>query len=425
MKARALLATGFLLLAAGCSPGAVDEGAGGSWAGTITTEGDVTTVINESGSVWGGTATLVEEASIGVDIGEDAYMFGYVGRTWATEERIYVTDAEAPAVRVYDLDGNHLLDIGREGQGPGEFQRPGDLLVSPSGLLYVRDSGPGGPINVYTEEGEHVETLRADPMLSSGWPMVFTHDGELFTPVRGNPEQWPEVRVQGMGIPGRDGVVGEPLTVPTLDFESVSVRVNERAALSVPFAPRHTWAMSPSGAFVVGISDDYRFEIHEPGGYVTLVQRVWAREPVDPAEADWERRSTMRSGRRFVEAWNWDGAEIPAYKRSYSSLSVDAGGRIWVIRRGPSRRIEDCDEDPLEVTEGSPRRCWEYDILFDLFDEEGRLLTSGIESPRGLSSLNAAFIRDDTFVAPIEDELGTIMVKRFRLAVPETETDHQ
>ena len=41
-------------------------GTDGTWVGTITTEGNVTTVINEAGSVWGGAATLVEEASIGV-----------------------------------------------------------------------------------------------------------------------------------------------------------------------------------------------------------------------------------------------------------------------------------------------------------------------------------------------------------------------
>jgi hypothetical protein len=56
---------------AGCAGRSEETGADGTWAGTITTEGDVTTVVNESGSVWGGTATLVEEASIGVDAGDD------------------------------------------------------------------------------------------------------------------------------------------------------------------------------------------------------------------------------------------------------------------------------------------------------------------------------------------------------------------
>jgi len=386
------------------------------WVGSITTEGDVTAVVNESGSVWGGTAMLVEDLSIGVELGEDPYMFGYVGGVWATDERIYVSDSNVPAVRAYDMDGNHLFDIGGEGQGPGEYQSPTDLLVSPDGLLYVRDVAMGGPINIYTQDGEHVETLRGDAMLSSAWPMVLTRDGKLYTPaMNDNYEErgrWP-----AMGLAGRDGV-GERLDVPMVESEVPSVRVNERFTLSVPFGPRFTWAMSPSGAMVVGAPGEYEFEIHHPDGRRTVVQRIWEREAVHPDEKEWERRATIRSGRRRgAEAWNWDGAEIPATKPAYSSVRVDADGRFWVARRGPSYRVEDCDEDPLDVTEGSPRRCWQYDILFDLFDEDGRLLSTAIQHP-GLRSLLGVFIRGDTLIAPIEDDAGTIMVKRFRLVRP-------
>ena len=49
------------LLAAGCGAPDTTPDADGTWVGTITTEGNVTTVVNESGSVWGGTARLVED----------------------------------------------------------------------------------------------------------------------------------------------------------------------------------------------------------------------------------------------------------------------------------------------------------------------------------------------------------------------------
>ncbi len=77
-----------LVLAVACSPEAPEPNADGTWVGTITTEGDVTTVVNESGSVWGGTATLVEEASIGVDAGADEYMLGQVMGLYATDDEI-------------------------------------------------------------------------------------------------------------------------------------------------------------------------------------------------------------------------------------------------------------------------------------------------------------------------------------------------
>jgi len=61
-------------------------------------------------------ATLVEEASIGVEIGADEYMLGDPWRIWATDDRIYVADAQIPIVRAYDYQGRFLHEVGREGQ---------------------------------------------------------------------------------------------------------------------------------------------------------------------------------------------------------------------------------------------------------------------------------------------------------------------
>ena len=81
-----------LFLTAGCDASNSSPVSDGTWVGTISTEGNVTTVVNESGSVWGGTATLVEEASIGVDAGADEYMLGEVSGIAATPDNIFVID---------------------------------------------------------------------------------------------------------------------------------------------------------------------------------------------------------------------------------------------------------------------------------------------------------------------------------------------
>ncbi len=119
----AIAIVGLLLIA--CDP---RDGGGvelGTWVGTITAVGTVTTVVNESGSVWGGTATLVEEASIGVEADADEYMFGLVNSVYATDDRIYVADVQIPAVRVYDNE--EIVDaFDAEGRYLGEVEmRPG------------------------------------------------------------------------------------------------------------------------------------------------------------------------------------------------------------------------------------------------------------------------------------------------------------
>ncbi len=87
MNLRLIVAVSAVALAAlACGPQESSTDAAGTWVGTITTEGDVTTVVNESGSVWGGVATLVEEVSIGLETGDVPYLFGRVGAALPTTQ---------------------------------------------------------------------------------------------------------------------------------------------------------------------------------------------------------------------------------------------------------------------------------------------------------------------------------------------------
>ncbi len=71
MNLRSIVAASVVGLAVvACAPQESATDTDGTWVGTITTEGNVTTVVNESGSVWG-DVELVEEASIGVLDGDD------------------------------------------------------------------------------------------------------------------------------------------------------------------------------------------------------------------------------------------------------------------------------------------------------------------------------------------------------------------
>ncbi len=73
----------------------------------------------------GGAGLLVRPAGIACD---------------ATGERIYVADAHAHRISVFDARGRHVADLGRRGTGPGEFNFPTDVKVLPTGDLLVCDA---------------------------------------------------------------------------------------------------------------------------------------------------------------------------------------------------------------------------------------------------------------------------------------------
>ncbi len=108
----------------------------------IDTIGDTIVVRTLSGSVWGGVATLVPEASIGELEGPEEYLFGSISSIAVDDERsVYVLDGQAQHVRVFDSDGTYVRTLGGPGEGPTEFTRAEAIALLPDGRLVVRDAG--------------------------------------------------------------------------------------------------------------------------------------------------------------------------------------------------------------------------------------------------------------------------------------------
>jgi len=85
-------------------------------------------------------------------------MLGQVTGVWAAAGRIYVVDSQVPTVRVYDWGGGHLFDIGRKGEGPGEFiMQPAAVATLPNGDVVVSESG--ARLHRFTPDGTPVQTL--------------------------------------------------------------------------------------------------------------------------------------------------------------------------------------------------------------------------------------------------------------------------
>ena len=388
----------------------------GSWVGTMTTEGNVTTVVNGSGSVWGGTATLVEEASIGVEAGDDPYMFGRIEGLAASENRIYVSDSQVPALRAYDWNGRHLHDFGRQGQGPGEFESVRSIGVDGNGRVWVDDMR-GGRILVYSLDGEQVATIRKVPPPFSGSspPIVVTPDGHGWSfafEVTDSP------RARRFLIPyALDGTTGEAVELPEFETAPTLMAVGDggRRFLPLPFYPRGTFAFSPAPAILRGSPDRYWFRIEYLDGSVVVIERRDALVEVAAGEAAAHEHAVTAFLRLSDPQWSWPAEPIPTTKPAYIDLVPATSGEVWVARPGPAHPIPDCDEGEFEPD--SEVHCWVEQRMFDVFDSDGHCLGE-VLLPDEIVLRVRPYIRDRDVIALAEDDAGTIMVKRYRLVLP-------
>ena len=156
---------------------------------------------------------------------------------------------------------------------------------------------------------------------------------------------------------------------------------------------------------------------------MTVVKKAWDVVPVESSEAAWS-RDKLRSSTIGNETSGWDpDSRLPEHKPAFAQFVPDENGRIWVFRSGPGLRLPDCNEDANEPEEFYQQPCWEDSLLLDVFDNQGRYL-GRVEMPGEFSGVHPPVlwprpvIRDDVMVAAVQDDLGIIHVKRYRLVLP-------
>ena len=435
---------------AGCGGGAGDDtGVTGVSAELVversTTDG-VETVRNVSGSRWGNHARLVEELSIGEEVGDDAYLFGSITDAWATDDFIYIVDSQVPAVRAFDHQGNYLFDVGRTGQGPGEYSQPMGLAVDADGRVIVTDVS-GARMNIYDAEGVSLESWSlGSPTAAMG--LVLSDDGEMYTRMMDMPDNMEfggtiEMRF-GVQTVGPNGLTGEPSFPPPSDYEPPSTVVegngNRFEMAIVPFTPSYEWEFTPTREFVAGVGNEYRFEIHGADGITRVVEKTWEQVPVESEEAAFRSRLASQQVEQMAPDFRLDPSEVPAHKPAFTGFRPDRSGRVWVERQGAGWQDPNCTEvgggtqmmmmmsssgdTNVSIGPGSGGStsefgeddCWSDISLYDVFEIATGEFLGTIEAPEpGFRA--PLFVEGDTVLASVQDEMGIARLKKYRLVI--------
>lgn len=419
---RALAAAAVLGALLACAAAEGRGGIRGAWRADTDTLGDTVVVRTLRGSVWGDTARLESEMSIGVLEGDDPYMFGDV-RSIAVRPNgeILVLDRQIPALRRFSPAGLYLGDIGREGGGPGEYKRPETVNVLPDGRIVVRDPG-NARISVWSAD------LAPEPSWRLPGGGTFNTSRSTYVDTAGNahtlvllevgaaPEDW----TYGLARFTPAGEHTDTLAAPVWKYDRPVVtasREGSRSSSSVPFSPQIEWSFSPNGYFVGGLATDYRIDLFRPD-HVLRIERAHDPIPVLAAEKEEQERRITENFKRNYGTWSWNGPPIPDTKPPFRNLFVDRDGRIWVHVSQPGEETVSAEEAREEErrTEQPVARYGER-LVFDLFDADGRFL-GPLVPPEGFQPSPPPVARGDTVWGVTEDDLGVERVVRFRIVRP-------
>lgn len=294
-------------------------------------------------------------------------------------------DGNDPALALYDSSGVLVRRFGRQGAGPGEFERSypawlGDTLV-------VHDPGQSR-ISLFALDGTLIRTF----------PGICCHEGPpIGVDSRGR------IRVTGQRV--SDSAFTNQWLYFTLDGRRVDSMIppeagkqkywtvatnGGRSRYTVPFAGQNAHAFLPDGRIVYGITDKYELLVTSTGrDTARIIRRTGVTgDPVPPGALDSILGVWTKGNPGLAEVAH--RSDVPSTRPLWSGVELDGQGNFWV-QRG-------------DYTGGSHR--------FDVFAPDGRFLG---EVPSPFDHLWQSVWAGQRVAVLDEDEAGLPRVRVFRI----------
>lgn len=391
--ARAIALTAQLAVVAtllACGGDAAGDGAM-SWTTVADSTGDTIRVRIEGEVPDRLLRSLVPELRIGAVDGSEEETFGQVEVVAGLADGgLFVYDAQAQALRMFDAQGAFVRQVGGKGGGPGEHGHVNGIAKLPDGGWVLWDA-PGARINEYAPNGDF---RSGAPLPITGF---FMQDG-LQVDRQGLRYAWAALErdpatfsVQKAGFIRLDaaGTVRDTLIWPNwgiqeavLGTRSPDGRVSTAAQL--PWGPNSTTAFHPDGGLIAtpGASEYVWYRLLE-GERPMKVERSHTPVPVSATESGQRRAQIERTMKRVNPDWNWTGPGIPDTKPAIRGLKVGEDGRVWIRLYTAGEPIPEEQLAPVPDTPNPPVRITTREPdLWEVFAADGRLLARIKPPPR-------------------------------------------
>lgn len=333
---------------------------------------------------------FIEDLSIGVEEGEENYMFvNPIDLSVDTHGNIYVLDFAGTPIKKYDEKGKYIRDIARKGQGPGEFQSPRFLEISQQQNIYALDSATR-KISVINQEGDYIEMIDT---LSPCDRFAITKDEKLIIGFRHTTRNEKDEMIYQYQI-GKFNVESKEFTGFFRKEQFKTLRVSNEA-VTVEFPNQVRWAKSSEDNIYVATGDKYQISAFSKDGTELFRFTLDVKpEKIEDKIKDVVFGILDRLGKRF----NTDPTKKKKLLQHYAFLSYvcfDENDRLWIEKYQPSVRNK-----PTKET------------IYDIFTSEGKYLFSTII---GYDIVHRPVFKNGFMYALIRNAMGYTRAVRFKI----------
>ncbi len=264
------------------------------WEGENTTVDGVTTVINPETPAMGELKQEMRELwRHGGDEDEEVF-FGTIAEFLHDDEgNLYLLDGQLSEIQVFDPSGELLRTIGRQGEGPGEFQNGADMFWGPQGQIGVVQAWPG-KIVMITPEG--------DPGMTFALPY---RDGGGFQSVTRGTGLDENMILAGTAWTREDGQQLQFTYLKAYDAAGNDLATYQETSRETQFGDyefieeeyvdfQRRWTVAPDGRVAAALSfDEYRIHVWNADGTVDRIIERPDYPTVKRNAAEKERFQTM------------------------------------------------------------------------------------------------------------------------------------
>lgn len=347
-----------------------------------------------------GTVRFVPELTLDEStMPEGTFFEGVVGIECDEEGFVYVCDYKANNIKKFDSSGIFIKTIGRQGQGPGEFNMPFMISIAKDRMIVwdMRNLR----LCLYTTDGEFIKSVKVQRDEGRPLKMKALPNGDFIIEL--------EKIYYGDGDKPQDCIIelysSDLEKKETLYTQQVLRNKYKRIEsmftnIIQPFSPLVCWDVTPEGKIAIGFPKEYEIELYDSSeGKITAFSHKY--KPIKVTDKD---KENFFAGMTFSTGGSvTQGApdhiikytEFPRFKPAFREILVDSDGNIlvWTYRKN--------------IDEG-----FKY---FDLFDPQGKFIGNihiigDIPFPRRATIVNGTFWQGKA------DEEGLVHVIKYRIS---------